>query len=223
MQAVVLAAVPEENRVLIVQNVACAVAAQPSLKARSPGDIIPQVVPVGLWRSWERASMASRRSWVRIPSAPPNRRSPVIPRFSPNSSRQPPRCALFSPRKRKFKLNRRAEWQTRTTNRTGRPQSSPAPCFWPPSFSRASAWALPASGSSISGPFRFSARRSCIFLPGGFMLLGWSSSSFSGAPASLEFTPARKSPPHWPFRSLPYPANLRRLIHAALREHHHEQ
>src|SRR5271155_2426803 len=26
---------------------------------------------VGLWRSWERASMASRRSWVRIPSAPP--------------------------------------------------------------------------------------------------------------------------------------------------------
>src|SRR5437899_1925008 len=27
---------------------------------------------VGLWRSWERASMASRRSWVRIPSAPPN-------------------------------------------------------------------------------------------------------------------------------------------------------
>src|ERR1700681_2433452 len=28
--------------------------------------------PVGPWRSWERASMASRRSWVRIPSAPPN-------------------------------------------------------------------------------------------------------------------------------------------------------
>src|SRR5580704_9913528 len=28
-------------------------------------------VPVGPWRSWERASMASRRSWVRIPSAPP--------------------------------------------------------------------------------------------------------------------------------------------------------
>src|SRR5258705_9043495 len=27
---------------------------------------------VGPWRSWERASMASRRSWVRIPSAPPN-------------------------------------------------------------------------------------------------------------------------------------------------------
>src|ERR1700738_4384554 len=27
--------------------------------------------PVGPWRSWERASMASRRSWVRIPSAPP--------------------------------------------------------------------------------------------------------------------------------------------------------
>ena len=26
---------------------------------------------VGPWRSWERASMASRRSWVRIPSAPP--------------------------------------------------------------------------------------------------------------------------------------------------------
>src|SRR5579859_4067986 len=30
------------------------------------------VLPVGPWRSWERASMASRRSWVRIPSAPPN-------------------------------------------------------------------------------------------------------------------------------------------------------
>ncbi len=29
-------------------------------------------IPVGPWRSWERASMASRRSWVRIPSAPPN-------------------------------------------------------------------------------------------------------------------------------------------------------
>jgi hypothetical protein len=27
--------------------------------------------PVGPWRSWERASMASRRSRVRIPSAPP--------------------------------------------------------------------------------------------------------------------------------------------------------
>src|SRR6266446_3109742 len=27
--------------------------------------------PVGPWRSWERAAMASRRSWVRIPSAPP--------------------------------------------------------------------------------------------------------------------------------------------------------
>ena len=26
---------------------------------------------VGPWRSWERASMASRRSWVRTPSAPP--------------------------------------------------------------------------------------------------------------------------------------------------------
>jgi hypothetical protein len=29
---------------------------------------------VGPWRSWERASMASRRSWVRIPSAPPKRK-----------------------------------------------------------------------------------------------------------------------------------------------------
>jgi hypothetical protein len=27
--------------------------------------------PVGPWRSWERASMASRRSGVRIPPAPP--------------------------------------------------------------------------------------------------------------------------------------------------------
>jgi hypothetical protein len=31
---------------------------------------------VGPWRSWERASMASRRSRVRIPSAPPNRTGP---------------------------------------------------------------------------------------------------------------------------------------------------
>ena len=29
------------------------------------------LLTVGPWRSWERASMASRRSWVRIPSAPP--------------------------------------------------------------------------------------------------------------------------------------------------------
>jgi hypothetical protein len=29
-------------------------------------------ISVGPWRSWERASMASRRPWVRIPSAPPN-------------------------------------------------------------------------------------------------------------------------------------------------------
>src|SRR5260370_26588115 len=33
------------------------------------------VPPVGPWRSWERASMASRRSWVRIPSAPPTFKS----------------------------------------------------------------------------------------------------------------------------------------------------
>src|SRR5207244_12490887 len=33
--------------------------------------ILESCDPVGPWRSWERASMASRRSWVRIPSAPP--------------------------------------------------------------------------------------------------------------------------------------------------------
>src|ERR1700716_1665525 len=33
--------------------------------------------PVGPWRSWERASMASRRSWVRIPSAPPKTLGPT--------------------------------------------------------------------------------------------------------------------------------------------------
>jgi hypothetical protein len=33
--------------------------------------LVCSVSPVGPWRSWERASMASRRSWVRIPSAPP--------------------------------------------------------------------------------------------------------------------------------------------------------
>src|SRR5438477_10799671 len=32
---------------------------------------------VGPWRSWERASMASRRSWVRIPSAPPFEEGPA--------------------------------------------------------------------------------------------------------------------------------------------------
>ena len=34
-------------------------------------DKLLELSPVGPWRSWERASMASRRSWVRIPSAPP--------------------------------------------------------------------------------------------------------------------------------------------------------
>jgi hypothetical protein len=34
-------------------------------------DKLLRLPPVGPWRSWERASMASRRSWVRIPSAPP--------------------------------------------------------------------------------------------------------------------------------------------------------
>src|SRR5260370_1143722 len=38
--------------------------------------------PVGPWRSWERASMASRRSWVRIPSAPPLL-AHVFPRLYP--------------------------------------------------------------------------------------------------------------------------------------------
>src|SRR5207245_10189716 len=41
--------------------------------AMRPGDTEKVVgfASVGPWRSWERASMASRRSWVRIPSAPP--------------------------------------------------------------------------------------------------------------------------------------------------------
>src|SRR2546428_7691520 len=43
-------------------------------------DVRIGVVPsVGPWRSWERASMASRRSWVRIPSAPPT----YFPLFNP--------------------------------------------------------------------------------------------------------------------------------------------
>jgi hypothetical protein len=37
----------------------------------SPAVINLSIPSVGPWRSWERASMASRRSWVRIPSAPP--------------------------------------------------------------------------------------------------------------------------------------------------------
>src|SRR6267154_6542705 len=35
------------------------------------GPVVNSRSSVGPWRSWERASMASRRSWVRIPSAPP--------------------------------------------------------------------------------------------------------------------------------------------------------
>ena len=34
---------------------------------------------VGLWRSWERASMAWKRSRVRIPSGPPNFFKPYLP------------------------------------------------------------------------------------------------------------------------------------------------
>ena len=34
-----------------------------------------KVSDLGLWRSWERVSMALRRSGVRVPSAPPGRRS----------------------------------------------------------------------------------------------------------------------------------------------------
>src|SRR5262249_30605366 len=44
------------------------------------------VIPVGPWRSWERASMASRRSWVRIPSAPP---SSSFAFYSASSAKQP--------------------------------------------------------------------------------------------------------------------------------------
>jgi hypothetical protein len=42
-----------------------------SASQQSSCDRILSVPPVGPWRSWERASMASRRSWVRTPSAPP--------------------------------------------------------------------------------------------------------------------------------------------------------
>src|SRR5437667_6363021 len=37
---------------------------------------------VGPWRSWERASMASRRSWVRIPSAPPRLTCSLLASYS---------------------------------------------------------------------------------------------------------------------------------------------
>jgi hypothetical protein len=40
-------------------------------------DKLLEYPPVGPWRSWERASMASRRSWVRIPSAPPFEEGPA--------------------------------------------------------------------------------------------------------------------------------------------------
>ena len=39
--------------------------------AECKGPVVNLGSSVGPWRSWERASMASRRSWVRIPSAPP--------------------------------------------------------------------------------------------------------------------------------------------------------
>jgi len=41
--------------------------------------------PVGPWRSWQRASMAWRRSWVRIPPAPP-----ILHLFASTN-----RCRLF--------------------------------------------------------------------------------------------------------------------------------
>ncbi len=54
---------------------------------------------VGPWRSWERASMASRRSWVRIPSAPPKKSAHILsislfPRGFPDKSR--PRVCGFA-------------------------------------------------------------------------------------------------------------------------------
>src|SRR5271157_3535734 len=53
-----------------------AIVHEPRVPTRRPGlppicGKLCEVPPVGPWRSWERASMASRRSWVRIPSAPP--------------------------------------------------------------------------------------------------------------------------------------------------------
>src|SRR5436309_12785159 len=48
--------------------------------AMRPGETgkVVDFASVGPWRSWERVSMASRRSWVRIPSAPPI----TLPAFS---------------------------------------------------------------------------------------------------------------------------------------------
>src|SRR5262249_43263568 len=56
-----------------------------ALRRLPPERVIEFLVPpVGPWRSWERASMASRRSWVRIPSAPPTNAlfSSLIPQGS---------------------------------------------------------------------------------------------------------------------------------------------
>jgi hypothetical protein len=45
--------------------------------------------PVGPWRSWERASMASRRSGVRIPPAPPiENRKGVSPQRAQRAQRK---------------------------------------------------------------------------------------------------------------------------------------
>src|SRR6516225_3606111 len=49
---------------------------RPPPEGKTQDSLSPAVInlgtpSVGPWRSWERASMASRRSWVRIPSAPP--------------------------------------------------------------------------------------------------------------------------------------------------------
>jgi hypothetical protein len=44
---------------------------RPCLTAYECGVKFAELLPVGPWRSWQRASMASRRSGVRIPPGPP--------------------------------------------------------------------------------------------------------------------------------------------------------
>jgi hypothetical protein len=90
--AVPMYASPTSKRLARLGRCVCAVARLPMHNLRcfriapslatswSPAEACAsmETVSVGPWRSWERASMASRRSWVRIPSAPPIYRCTVL-------------------------------------------------------------------------------------------------------------------------------------------------
>src|SRR5271165_6006392 len=60
----------------------------------NPSDVMMKApFHVGLWRSWERASMAWKRSRVRIPSGPPKLTAPKTPWALSLHQRKVPRAA----------------------------------------------------------------------------------------------------------------------------------